>query len=1250
MAYSLTASSPLAAVLKSIAATSGLEIEFVQSADPKATPVLHTSHGKTQGEFHGSRAIVLHVCEMSTPSSNQAMKEATAVWVDIAERYTRLGSAWLAEAQPTKLKISDSTQRELSAQSLEVELKDLDKLLSSRPFVTGQEFTAADAVVVNSLQHLFAKVIGKAGQTKFAHVVKWLSKCMESPSLKDVKAGFSMCASADAWPANDVSAAGADKAEVDPEKAAKKLEKLKAKEEKKAKALAKAAAAEAAKSAPQKEKKEKAKKVKEVDQKEIKALEEANATKAGSKKTLSEMPNAYNPVYVEKVWYDWWDQQGFFSPTMGSKKPKFVMVIPPPNVTGSLHIGHALTNSIQDTITRWRRMGGYEALWLPGTDHAGIATQSVVEKKLAKEQGLTRHDLGREKFLEKTFEWKEQYGNKITTQLRRLGSSLDWPRESFTMDAKLTKAVQHAFLQLHDQGLVYRDNRLVNWSTKLKTAISDIEVDYIDVPAFTKLNVPGYDKQVEFGVLTSFAYKLEEGNGEVVVATTRIETMLGDTAVAVHPEDDRYKHLHGKFVVHPFNGRRIPIITDAILVDMAFGTGAVKITPAHDPNDFETGKRHGLKFISCFTEEGTINSEGGERFTGMPRFTARSKIIEALEEIDQYRGKAGNDMRLGLCSRSKDVVEPMLKPQWWVSCKSMAQGACDAARDGRLDIQPKAMEPTWFRWLENIRDWCVSRQLWWGHQIPAYYITIEGEGSTVPGTSNEKLDNWVVAADEADALAKAKARYPGKKVSVKRDEDVLDTWFSSGIFPFSVFGWPEQTADLAEFYPTSLLETGHDILFFWVARMVMMGMQLTGKVPFKQVYLHAMVRDAHGRKMSKSLGNVIDPTDVIDGISLEALQESLKSGNLDEKEIKKAMDGQKTDFPDGIPECGTDALRFALVSYTSQGRDINLDILRVNAYRQWCNKLWNAIRFAMTNLGENFSPTPKLDVYSLPLPARWILSRFSAASKAVNKSMTEFAFSTATTAVYAFWQYDLCDVFIEVIKPILQGTDAQAKCDVRDALYVALEGGLRLLHPFMPFVTEELWQRLPRSLVCKDVQSIMLAPFPEGNQEWDSKHLEGEMDMIMSVAKATRSIRAQYDLLPKNKTMLYVVSDSAATARVVAAGKSEICTLSNSSELEITSRDSVPPGCLVSVVDGQTTAHVLLKGVLDAKVEIEKLKKKQDGVRKSIAGLEKTMSAKTYAEKTPEKVRTANDEKMEKLKSELTSFCDAEKSLAALLE
>ena len=821
---------------------------------------------------------------------------------------------------------------------------------------------------------------------------------------------------------------------------------------------------------------------------------------------------------------------------------------------------------------------------------------------------------------------------------------MDWSRERFTMDEMLSKAVKEAFVRMHKDGLIYRDNRLVNWCCRLKTAISDIEVDHVDLEGSKEMSVPGQDGPVEFGSIWSFAYKYADGEGEIVVATTRPETMLGDTAVAVHPDDPRYKAVQGKMLVHPFNGRKIPVICDAELVDMSFGTGAVKITPAHDPNDFMTGKRHNLEFINMLTEEGLVNDEGGEKFKGMKRFTARKAVIAALDELGLYRGKEDNPMRLGLCSRSKDVIEPMLKPQWWVNCQQMAADACEAARTKDLEILPNFMEPTWFRWLENIRDWCISRQLWWGHRIPAYYVRFEGETETdagMPGGSSENLDRWVIGREEDEARAEAEKKFPGKAFTLVQDEDVLDTWFSSGLFPFSVFGWPDNTADLAEFYPTSLLETGHDILFFWVARMVMMGMKLTGKVPFKQVYLHAMVRDAHGRKMSKSLGNVIDPLHVIEGISLADLNKTLEGGNLDEKEVKKAQAGQAADYPEGIPECGTDAMRFALVAYTAQGRDINLDVLRVVGYRHWCNKMFNAVRFAMMNLGEGYEPPaaaltgaePNLDSAS-----KWALSRLNHAAKTINEAMEAYDFNAATTGVYAFWQYDLCDVFIELVKPVVQGEDESAKKVIRDTLWTCLEEGLRLLHPFMPFVTEELWQRLPRSAARDMAKSIMIAEYPTHVASRADDTVEAEFTVAQDVVKAARSLRSAYNLPPKAKPELHVVARGDKATTAVTRFADAVKTLASAGSVAVLGPDdAIPAGCGVTVIDESVTLYLLLKGQVDPAAEIAKLTKRVAATEKQAADLEKKMAMEGYEEKVPENVRAENADKMEKLRAEVAS-------------
>lgn len=1031
---------------------------------------------------------------------------------------------------------------------------------------------------------------------------------------------------------------GFDAENLDPEleRKKKKEEKAKEKELKKLKAVQKAEAAKA-----QKEKDAmKATKVKESKKSSSKEEDDGNFTDPptvpGEKKNLApDMAKSYNPAAVEASWYEWWEKAGYFVADPVKKTTPFVIVIPPPNVTGALHIGHGLTCAVEDTLVRWHRMQGFNTLWVPGVDHAGISTQVVVEKKIMKERGLTRHDLGRETFVDEVWKWKDDYGGRICKQLRKVGASLDWTRECFTMDAQRSKAVVEAFVRLHKKGLIYRAVRLVNWDCVLKTAISDVEVDYVDIKGKTLLKVPGYENPVEFGTLTSFAYPLEEGGEEIVVATTRPETMLGDTAVAVHPDDNRYKHLHGKYVVHPFNGRKIPIICDSILVDPEFGTGAVKITPAHDPNDCDVGKRHKLEFINVFTDDGKVNSDGGDQFEGMPRFRARVAVIEALKAKGLYRKTENNDMRLAICSRSNDVIEPMVKPQWFVDCSGMAKEACDAVRDGRLEIMPKHSEADWFRWLENIKDWCISRQLWWGHRIPAWYVTLEDDELKKFGAYD---DHWVVGRNLEEAKAQAQNNFPGKKYNIAQDPDVLDTWFSSGLFPFSVMGWPDQTSDLKTFYPTTLLETGHDILFFWVARMVMLGLTLTGQLPFKKIFLHAMVRDAHGRKMSKSLGNVIDPLDVIHGISLEGLMKKLEQGNLDKNEIERARAGMMSDFPKGIDECGADALRFSLVAYTAQTEKINLDIQRVVGYRHWCNKLWNAIRFAMMNLGKGFSPSESLDISSFPFSCKWILSVLNKAIAKTNTCLASYDLSGATAAVHSWWLYQLCDVFIEVSKPALNGESCDVKVATQETLWICLDNGLRLLHPFMPFVTEELWQRLPRRPGSMTKPSIMIAEYPRSVSDWDFLEAESHMLLVDSIVHSLRSLRKQYELDQKLRPEALLLCRSEELRNVVENVSPEIVTLSGLSSLNLIRDDhAAPAGCGVAVISDQISAYLKLQSVVDPTTEVAKFENRRADLQQRKEVLIKKISSAGYREKVPLKLQAENAEKIDKLSAELSA-------------
>ncbi|XP_014261778.1 valine--tRNA ligase [Cimex lectularius] len=1104
------------------------------------------------------------------------------------------------------------------------------------------------------------------------------------------------------------------------EKEAKKLAKLEKFKQKKEKQT------------DQKDKTEK--KDKKEPKKEAKpTVEYKCTTKPGEKKDVSNaMPDSYNPAYVEAGWYSWWEKEGFFKPEYGRKSildenpnGKFVLIIPPPNVTGSLHLGHALTNAIQDALARWHRMRGLTTLWNPGCDHAGIATQVVVEKKLWRDEKKTRHDVGRENFIKKIWEWKNEKGDRIYDQLRRLGSSFDWDRACFTMDPKLTRAVVEAFVQLHEDGDIYRSNRLVNWSCTLKSAISDIEVDKVELTGKTLLSIPGYEKKVEFGVLVSFAYKVVGSNEEIVVSTTRIETMLGDTAVAVHPSDDRYKHLHGKKLTHPFCKREIPIVVDEF-VDVNFGTGAVKITPAHDHNDYDVGKRHNLPFLTIIDEDGKITGDCG-KFTGMRRFDARTAVLEALKSEGLYRETKDNPMVVPICNRSKDVVEPLIKPQWYVKCEGMAENALEAVNSGELQIIPDHHVKTWHYWMSNSRDWCISRQLWWGHRIPAYFVKVN-DPQVQPGSETDN-NYWVSGRNEKEAKEKAAKKFGVDQslITLKQDDDVLDTWFSSGLFPFSLFGWPEKSDELQAFYPGTLLETGHDIIFFWVARMVFFGQRLLGKLPFKKVFLHPIVRDAHGRKMSKSLGNVIDPMDVIEGISLEGLHAQLVASNLDPKEIEKAKAGQKLDFPNGIPECGTDALRFALLAFMNQGRTMNLDILRIQGYRFFCNKIWNAVKFALMYFTDEFKTTgevnndllnlfniveelgsfknsnleeslnkhledksylrgfqmsaidcrayqamsettvcPKKFPYlsrwfnhmkqSLP-PTKlnlsgleevmdfWMLSRLSNAVKACNEALERFDFPAATTACYNLWLYDLCDVYLETLKPRFASGDSKKLLVAQNILYYTLDTGLRLLSPFMPFLTEELYQRLPHGK-RRRFPSISVADYPNPNVYcWSDEQIEEEVEFAQKVIHAIRSARTDYNIPRSTKTQAFYKTNDERVKGTFVKFNSFIKLMSSCDSLESTKPSD---GCIILTISNNCDVYLVLKGLIDPEKEIAKLEKKKSILVQSVAKLEQLMASKDYESKVPEDVRLSNVEKLTKNKEELERLAEALVALTKL--
>ena len=1035
----------------------------------------------------------------------------------------------------------------------------------------------------------------------------------------------------------DASATNTQDGEAPRPKTAKELEKERKKAEKLAKFNAKKAkqadSAKAKADEPKKPKKEK----KKADA--TPAPEYIDKTVPGEKKVLASLEDpafkAYNPKNVESSWYSWWDKSGFFEPELtedGKIKSEGVFSIPcpPPNVTGALHIGHALTVSIQDTLIRWNRMQGKTTLFIPGFDHAGIATQSVVEKQIWAKEQKTRHDYGREKFVEKVWEWKEEYHSRIKNQFKKLGASYDWSRERFTLNPDLSAAVTEAFVRMHEDGTIYRSLRLVNWSVKLNTAISNLEVDNKNITGRTLLAVPGYDQKIEFGTLTSFSYQVDGSDEKLTVATTRPETIFGDTGVAVHPKDPRYKHLHGKYVLHPFLDRKLPIVTDEEAVDMEFGTGAVKITPAHDQNDYNVGKKNNLEFINIYTDDGLLNENCGPEWQGMKRFDARAKAIEQLKAKGLFVDQKDHEMVIPICSRSGDVIEPLLKPQWYVNQQQMAKDAIAAVKNGEIKITPKSSEQEYFYWLENIQDWCISRQLWWGHRCPVYFVNIEGE-------EHDRLDNkyWISGRSEEEALQKANEKFTGKKFTLEQDEDVLDTWFSSGLWPISTLGWPNKTKDLELFSPMSMLETGWDILFFWVTRMVLMSLKLTGKVPFKEVFCHSLVRDAQGRKMSKSLGNVIDPLDVVNGISLQGLHDKLLTGNLDPRELKKATEGQKISYPNGIPECGTDALRFALCAYSTGGRDINLDILRVEGYRKFCNKIYQATKFVLGRLGDDYVPPKSASLTGKEtLVEKWILDRLSTAAKNTNEALEARNMGDSTNHIYNFW-YDLCDVYIENSKSLIQDGTPEQKKSAQDTLYTSIDGALRLIHPYMPFITEEMWQRLPRR-EGDDTTTISKARYPQHNEEFDNPEAVQAYELVLEITKGARSLLSQYNILKNGQ--VFVESNNEGIYKIAAEQQDSIVSLIKGVEKisVVKTSDEVPSGCALQAIGPDCTVHVLVKGQIDLDAEIAKVDKKLNVAKDNKKKFDDAISK--FTEKTNPSAIESAKQRLEKVVAEIEGY------------
>uniref|UniRef100_A0A8C6U9V9 Valine--tRNA ligase, mitochondrial n=1 Tax=Neogobius melanostomus TaxID=47308 RepID=A0A8C6U9V9_9GOBI len=972
-------------------------------------------------------------------------------------------------------------------------------------------------------------------------------------------------------------------------------------------------------------------------------------TPPGEKKDTSlPFPAAYSPDYVESSWYQWWEKEGFFRPEQHDSLPHavertFSMCIPPPNVTGTLHLGHALTVAVEDALVRWRRMQGHRVLWLPGCDHAGIATQTVVERKLLRESGRRRQDMGRDEFLQEVWMWKNEKGEEIYSQLRRMGASLDWTRACFTMDPGFSRAVTEAFVRLCDSGLIYRSEALINWSCALQSAISDIEVDSKELSGRTMLPVPGYERPVEFGTMLTFAYPIEGHDGEVAVSTTRPETMLGDVAIAVHPEDPRYQAVHGKQCRHPFTGELLPIITDS-MVDMQLGTGAVKVTPAHDHTDFLLSQRHSLPYVTVIGEDGTMTPPSLFGFgwcfflQGVKRFDARQMVVEALVEKRLFRGKQQHSMTLPVCSRSGDIIEPLLKKQWFVQCKGMAAKAIQAVEDGELEIIPQFYSKTWKNWLSNVSDWCVSRQLWWGHQIPAYSVEL-------PQNVNHKEELWVWGRSEEEARQRASVKYgvPPEKITLTQDPDVLDTWFSSGLFPFAMLGWPQQTKDMERFYPNALLETGSDLIFFWVARMVMLGTELTGQLPFKQVLLHSLVRDKHGRKMSKSLGNVVDPLDVIHGTSLEKLQEKVRAGNLDPREQLVAMEAQSKDFPRGIPQCGTDALRFALCSHKTQG-----EIFRTSSTISKDSEGMSRGFFCLNN---NAFLLLVLWVQVGPLGSmeRWVLSRLYSTVLQCEQSFEAYELHSVTSALYTFWVNSLCDVYMEYMKPLLspqtRATEGAVACSV---LFHCVSVSLALLSPFMPFITEELWQRLqlhhpPASATAQP--SLCLQPYPSSQSlaRWHFPDEERDFLWVQDVVRVTRSLRAQSGVTKKKPTSELWVECSSAQAKILQDFSPALRTLSRVSTVQLVC--PVPGGDMPQLTPRLRLPKAAWRqwsithadGV-NVDRQIAELTQRRDRLVPKLEQLLARVRSKDYQTKVPSHVREALDKKVRVSNCELAKL------------
>lgn len=871
----------------------------------------------------------------------------------------------------------------------------------------------------------------------------------------------------------------------------------------------------------------------------------------------NELGKTYSPTEIEDKWYKIWEEKGYFNAQHNSEKPGYSIAIPPPNVTGILHMGHMLNNAIQDAIIRYKRMSGFETLWIPGMDHAGIATQNKVERML-KEEGTSKEEIGYDEFLRRTWEWKEKHGGLITKQLRKLGVSLDWDRERFTMDEGLSRAVKEVFIKLYNDGLIYRGEYIVNWCPHDKTALADDEVNHID----------------KKGKIWEIKYRIKDTNDYVIIATTRPETMLGDTGVAVNPNDDRYKHLIGKKVILPLMNREIPVVADEY-VDMEFGTGVVKMTPSHDPNDFEVAKRTGLEFINIFTEDAHVNSNGG-KYEGLERFAARKAILADLEAEGLLVGTKEHNHAVGHCYRCDSIIEPRVSTQWFVKMEPLAKRALEVVKNGQIQITPKRWEKVYYNWLENIRDWTISRQIWWGHRIPAYYA----EDGTV-----------FVARNMEEAKAQAKEKF-GKEVSLREETDVLDTWFSSALWPFSTLGWPDKTPDLEKFFPTNALVTGADILFFWVARMVMMSLYINDEIPFSYVYLHGIIRDELGRKMSKSLGNSPDPLDL-------------------------------------IAKYGADAIRFSFLYNTSQGQDIHFSEKLLEMGSTFANKVWNASRFVLSNL-EDFDKNAVIDEKEFKLEDRWILSKLQTASRQINEYMDKYELDSAAKVAYEFFRGNFCDWYVEIAKTRVYGQEGSDKTVAQYVLKTVLDKGLRMLHPFMPFITEEIWQKLEL-----DEETIMLSEFPTENKKYVDLAAEKEFDYLKEIVNAIRNIRGEANVSPAKKieVIFKIVNDG--EKEILEHNAKILDKLANVEKYEFNTE--IPALVGFKLVE-TAEIYVPLADLIDKEKEIAKLEKDIQKTQKELDRVLGKLSNEKFLSKAPKEVIDKENGIKEELENKIAKF------------